>query len=171
MSRNLEIKAVIHSPAHTRKLAEKFCEGKNFELYKQSQEDIYYVVKKGRLKLRIINGKTGNLIHYFRSNKTRQRISDYTISETETPEKLKRILNSLFQKLITVKKRREIFIVENIRIHLDKVESLGNFLEFEIIIKSEKQAEAVMRKLITHFELDEKQFIKVSYSDLLLNKK
>lgn len=171
MSRNLEIKVKLRDFRGAEILAESFCKGKSSQRFKQKQEDIYYEVNKGRLKLRIINGKTGNLIHYFRSDKTRKRVSTYTIAETDTPKNLKKIFNSLFKELIVVKKTREVFISGNVRIHLDKVERLGNYLEFEIIINSEKSGNATMKKLIKHFGLDEKQFIKVSYSDLLLNKK
>lgn len=84
---------------------------------------------------------------------------------------MKDILKSLFGVLVTVRKTREIFIVNNIRIHLDSVAGLGKFLEFEVIFSSLKKAEREIEKLIKHFGLDEKQFIKVSYSDLLLKKR
>lgn len=171
MSKNLEIKVKLKNAENAVKLAERFCKGKATQRFEQKQEDVYYMVKKGRLKLRIINGKTGNLIHYFRTDKTLKRISNYTIAETDTPKNLKKILNSLYKKLITVKKTRVVFITGNVRIHIDKVSGLGHYLEFEIIINSDKPAHTMMKKLIEHFGLDEKQFIKVSYSDLLLNKK
>lgn len=170
MSKNLEIKVEIENPAKIRKLAKEFCKGKKYEVLKQNQEDIYYKVKKGRLKLRIIDGINGNLIHYYRGNKERKRVSDYTISETDTPYALASILNSLYKKLVIVKKEREIFIIDNIRIHIDAVKGLGKFLEFEVIIKTLSKAKKEMEKLIEHFGLEEKQFIKVSYSDLLLRK-
>ncbi len=171
MSKNLEIKVRIKNIREAQKRSKSFCKGKETFHFIERQEDIYYKTDKGRLKLRIINGKTGNLIHYFRNDKTRKRVSNYTISETSTPKPLYTILNSLYDQLITVKKTREIFITGNIRIHIDKVTGLGKFLEFEIIFNSMTRAQSIMRALIKHFELDEEQFIKVSYSDLLLNKK
>ena len=83
---------------------------------------------------------------------------------------MENILNSLYKKLVTVKKEREIFIADNIRIHVDTVKGLGKFLEFEVIIKTISKARKDMEKLVEYFELDEKQFIKISYSDLLLRK-
>ena len=170
MRKNLEIKVRIKNQVDAKKLARKFCKGKKHEFFKQKQEDIYYRVNKGRLKLRIIDGKKGSLIHYYRGNKDLKRVSEYTIAETETPAAMDSILSSLYGRLITVKKEREIFIIDNIRIHIDSVNRLGKFLEFEVIFNSLAKAKKDMKKLVEHFMLNEKQFIKVSYSDLLLSK-
>ena len=170
MRKNLEIKVRIKNSDKVRKLAKEFCKGKKHEALIQKQEDIYYKVGKGRLKLRIIDGKKGNLIHYYRGNKESKRVSEYTIAETDTPAAMDSILSSLYGKLVTVRKTREIFITGNIRIHIDSVNGLGKFLEFEVIFSSIAKAKKDMKKLIEYFMLDEKQFIKVSYSDLLLRK-
>ena len=171
MRKNLEIKVRIKDAPGIRRLAKEFCKGKKHGIFAQEQEDIYYKAGKGRLKLRIIDGKTGNLILYNRGNTQRKRVSEYIIANTETPEAMKEILSALYEKLVTVKKRREVFIIDNIRIHLDSVTGLGKFLEFEVIFTSLFRAAKDLEKLIEHFGLDEKQFIKVSYSDLLLKKR
>jgi len=171
MKKNFEIKIKLSEPDRTRNLVLLLCKGRKVLKLSQRQEDIYYRVKTGRLKLRIIDGKKGNLIHYFRSNETGKRVSKYTISETDTPKELDSILSSLNGVLIKVKKRREITIIDNVRIHLDRVSGLGNYLEIEIIFNSIKEAKDRMHTLIKSLELDENAFIKVSYSDLLLNKK
>lgn len=171
MKKNFEIKVKLSDPNKTRKLLQLLCKGMSPIRQKQAQEDIYYKVNKGRLKLRIINGKTGNLIHYFRSNESRKRVSHYTIAETNTPAELNSVLSSLHGILIKVKKVREITIINNVRIHIDKVIGLGNYLEIEIIFNSIKEARKRMDDLIDALELDGKKFITVSYSDLLLNKK
>ncbi len=171
MKTNLEIKVQINDLSKTRNLAKDFCKWKKHSTFTQKQEDIYYKAESGRLKLRIIDGKAGNFIHYHRANTAPKRVSEYTIAETDTPAPMKDILKSLFGVLVTVRKTREIFIVNNIRIHLDSVAGLGKFLEFEVIFSSLKKAEREIEKLIKHFGLDEKQFIKVSYSDLLLKKR
>jgi predicted adenylyl cyclase CyaB len=171
MKKNLEIKVNLNNPDKTINLVRLFCKGKRGIKQKQAQEDIYYKVNNGRLKLRIINRKTGNLIHYFRSNANGKKVSSYTISETNTPKELNKILSSLYGVLVKVKKVREITIINNVRIHVDKVIGLGNYLEIEIIFNSITSAEKTMNGLIKGLELDEKKFIKVSYSDLLLNKK
>jgi adenylate cyclase, class 2 len=171
MRKNFEIKVKLSDPKKTRKLVQLLCKEKSSIREKQVQEDIYYMANNGRLKLRIINGKTGNLIHYFRSNESGKRVSNYTISETNTPIELNSILTSLHGILIKVKKVREITIIDNVRIHIDRVIGLGNYLEIEIIFNSIKEARKRMERLIEILDLDEKMFVNVSYSDLLLNKR
>ena len=104
MKKNFEVKVKLSNTDKTRKLLSLICRGKKVIKQKQFQEDIYYRVNEGRLKLRIIDGKTGNLIQYFRSNDTGKRVSNYTISETSTPKELNTILSSLHGVLINVKK-------------------------------------------------------------------
>jgi predicted adenylyl cyclase CyaB len=137
----------------------------------QNQTDIYYKVKTGRLKLRIINNREGNLIFYERGEKTNKRISKYIISKTKDFKELDNILRKQFQVLVTVDKRRDIFIKKNTRIHLDKVRGLGKFLEIEIIYENFLKAKSQMKGLISLLKLDETNFIKESYSDLLINRR
>lgn len=171
MKKNFEIKVKLNDPNKTKNLVRLLCKEKKSLKQKQHQEDIYYKVNKGRLKLRIIDGKTGNLIYYFRNNESGKRVSNYTILETTTPKELNSILSSLYGVLIKVKKVRKITIIDNVRIHIDQVIGLGNYLEIEVIFDSIKKAKKTMDDLINNLKLNEKNFIKVSYSDLLLNKK
>lgn len=171
MRRNYEIKTAIKNTGLIRELAESYFRGKKFLHYTEQQEDIYYKSGSGRLKLRIINSSHGTLIYYNRGNKTGKRVSDYLLSPSPEPYELNRILSILFKELVRVKKKREIFRTDEIRIHIDSVSGLGKYLEFEVIFSSFKKAESLMKGLIEHFGLDEKNFIKGSYSDLLLNKK
>lgn len=72
---------------------------------------------------------------------------------------------------VIVEKRRKVYIFKNARIHIDNVSGLGNFIEFEVIYSGdEKQSEDLMKFLINKFALKQEDFIKVSYSDLLLQK-
>ncbi|MCI0473580.1 MAG: class IV adenylate cyclase [Ignavibacteria bacterium] len=171
MRQNYEIKTRIKSADDTRKPAVSYFRGKKFLHYTELQEDIYYRVRSGRLKLRIVNSSYGTLIFYSRSGRTGKRVSDYLLSPVPEPAELNRILGMFFKELVRVKKTREIFRTDKVRIHIDSVSGLGKYLEFEVIFNSFKKAERVMKSLIEHFGLDEKKFIKGSYSDLLLNKK
>ncbi|MBK7157191.1 MAG: hypothetical protein IPH77_01180 [Ignavibacteria bacterium] len=47
---------------------------------------------------------------------------------------------------------------------------LGNFLEIEIMFKDLKKAKKLMEELKDLLNLNPKDFIKSSYSDLLINK-
>ncbi len=169
--KNLEIKIQIDSIAKYRRLAVSYAEtAKKKSHFTETQKDIYYSVKDGRLKLRIINGRNGVLIFYRRSSSTGKRVSNYILAETTAPDELDSIMKTLHGIKVTVDKKREIFIADNVRIHLDSVKGLGKYLEFEVIFRSIKTARSVLRKLIEHFKIDESAFIKGSYSDLLIKK-
>ena len=142
----------------------------NYKFSVQNQKDIYYKINTGRLKLRIINGKTGELIHYIRKETKKIRVSNYSICKINDGENLHNILSKIFNVNVIVEKHRKIYIFGNIRIHLDKVKNLGEFLEFEVVYTDFKEARKQMKFLIESFNLDRRKFINYSYSDLLLNK-
>lgn len=135
----------------------------------EKQTDIYYKIRNGRLKLRIINDTDGSLILYNRAEKKNKRISKYTISKTKDFRELDFILKKQFDTLVTVIKKRDVYISKNVRVHLDSVKNLGSYLEIEIIYERLSDAKKQMQELITKLELDETKFIKESYSDLLIN--
>jgi len=120
--------------------------------------------------LRIINSQSGELIFYKRKESKKIRVSNYIISRTKDFKNLSEILSLNFEILVIVKKERKIFIFDNIRIHLDKVENLGEFLEFEIVYDNYEQAKKQMKFLINYFKLNRNNFINNSYSDLLMEK-
>jgi predicted adenylyl cyclase CyaB len=172
MRQNYEIKARIFNLDVARWKAlsyiKKF-ENKHHDI--QNQKDIYFKIKGRRLKLRLINKDYGNLILYDRDEKQVRRISEYLIAFVTNPKELEKMMRSLFKVLIVIEKKREIFLAENIRIHIDKIKGLGNFIEFEVIFNTLKSAKKTMNELIEYFGLVEEEFIKCSYSDLLLKKK
>lgn len=98
--------------------------------------------------------------------------SDVILFKTEPNSSLKEILKQSLGILIEVKKRREIYFIENIKFHLDYVETLGHFVEIEAIdlngtIGKDKLHQQC-QYYIDLFTLSEKDFVSVSYSDLLL---
>lgn len=167
MNKNLEIKCEVSVFKNIKKILENF---RNYSYSKEKQTDIYYKVNSGRLKLRIINNKSGNLIFYDRNEQTNKRISNYIISATDNFSELDLILRKQFKVLVTVDKKREIYIYKNIRFHLDSVKDLGKFLEVEIIFNNHKEANLQMNEIISKLKLIENNFIKESYSDLLIKK-
>ncbi len=183
MRKNYEIKVPIQNILRVKKIAADYIFGKKgARQFCESQKDIYYKVSKtlkssacrGRLKLRIIDDKTfcrrGTLIFYDRKEKTGKRVSNYLLAETGNPAELDSIMRKLYKVLVIVDKKREIYTTNNVRIHIDKVRGLGNYLEFEIIFNSIGEAAKTMNELISLFGLERCLFVKSSYSDLLLKK-
>lgn len=89
-------------------------------------------------------------------------------------EVLKQILIDSLEIMVVVKKKRELYTIDNVKFHLDSVDTLGDFLEIEaqdthgLLDKSTllKQCRYYMNLL----HIKRKDLIAKSYSDLLLQK-
>ena len=69
-----------------------------------------------------------------------------------------------------ISKRRILFLVGNTRIHLDRVEKLGSFLELEVVLEDAEMDESgimVAQQLLGHLGIASSQFIDGSYLDLM----
>lgn len=168
MKKNYEIKCRI---SNDRELVALLRAQRKYYHRKENQVDIYYKVKKGRLKLRIINFSYGSLIGYDRDERNDMRISRYDVVSTSEFGELRDIMNHHFRVLATVEKARDIFVRKNVRIHIDNVKKLGTFLEIEIMYDNFAEARKQMNELIKELKLNRKHFIKKSYSDLLIKKR
>lgn len=132
------------------------------------QIDTYFSFPDGRLKLREFDKGVAELIVYRRPEKSHVRWSDYSYIKINNPKEVKKVLSFLFGVKVIVTKTRVLYLYKNARIHVDTVKNLGRFMEIEVLVKNgERQAEVLMNTLLTHLNIPSKDFIKVSYSDLL----
>jgi predicted adenylyl cyclase CyaB len=106
------------------------------------QIDTYFVTARGRLKLRESSLSGGQLVPYLRPDLQGPRRSDYRVIPVEDPAGLKGLLATILGIHCVVDKEREIFLYENVRIHLDRVKGLGTFLELEAVFDGSPAAEA-----------------------------
>ena len=137
-----------------------------------NQTDTYFPVKKGRLKMRVINNKHYELICYHRANRKNERYSNYEIVNFKNGKEVLSLLSRSLNILCTIKKKRELYIYENVRIHLDTVQKLGKFIELEIVCRTKRDENEVHRKmnfLKREFRITGNNLVSVSYSDLLLS--
>ena len=122
------------------------------------QRDTYFEVREGRLKLR--EGDIENaLIFYRRADQATARDSHVQIASIPNAAELRAVLAAALPVRAVVEKRREIFFVGKTKIHLDRVENHGCFLEVEAPNASE--AEFFFR----FFELDAQTLEGRSYAD------
>jgi adenylate cyclase class 2 len=128
-------------------------------------------VPAGRLKLREESDAVPHLISYLRSDESGQRESRYRIVEVEQAEELIAALTSNLGVRAVVEKKRRLFLWQEVRIHLDLVEALGRFIEFEAVATSdsdlshEKQKVEALRR---EFALADADLVTSSYCDLIL---
>ncbi len=167
MRLNLELKASIPSIDLARASARR-CGAEFSGLL--LQEDTYFRVPNGRLKLREIAGDRSELIFYERPNSSLERWSSYSRVPVAEPRGLKEQLASALGIRVVVRKKRELFLLDETRIHLDDVEDLGTYLEFEVPVRDREEAASQMKFLREQFEVDEGSIFTGSYSDLILAK-
>jgi adenylate cyclase, class 2 len=133
------------------------------------QQDTYFRVAEGRLKLREMGPDEGHLIYYKREDLPGPKRSDYEIAFTTDPEAMRRMLRELLGTWIEVEKTRQVWLWENVRIHLDDVKGLGRFVELEAVTdekgieESHRRVETLMRAL----EIKPEQLVEGSYGDIL----
>ena len=167
--RNVELKARDRDPARSLGICASLGAEDRGVL---RQRDTYFNAAAGRLKLREQDGQEAQLIAYDRADQTGERTSSYRIVEVASAEELKEALSTTLGVRVVVVKERRLFLWKGVRIHLDTVEGLGSFLEFEAVatpesdLSAERERVALLRDA---FEITDGDLIATSYSDLLLS--
>lgn len=167
MATNIEIKARVTDLESLRKQVEALSDTAG-ELI--PQEDTFFHTPSGRLKLRMMAPDNGQLIYYERSDKAGPKRSDYLISVTHEPESLEAVLSAALGVRGQVRKERWLYWAGHTRIHLDRVEGLGTFIELEVVLQPGQSAEEGRRAaeaLMQQLGLQETDLIEGAYIDLL----
>lgn len=136
------------------------------------QTDTYFNVPNGRLKLRQGNIEN-SLIFYDRENVAGPKMSKVNLFQVpQNSDLLKQILVNANGIKVAVKKKREIYFIENVKFHIDEVEGLGSFVEIEAI---DKDGSIGLEKItqqcnyyLQQFGINEEHLLTHSYSDLLM---
>jgi predicted adenylyl cyclase CyaB len=162
--RNLEAKFRLRDLALARRRAEAI----GFELRAiLIQRDTFFRVEHGKLKLREEAGAT-TLIHYRRDQLAGLDLSDYQIVPVANPEPMRTMLANALGVLAEVRKERTLMMRGNIRLHLDRVEGLGEFGEIEAVLDENDSAESsrpAVDAILAALEVSE--LIGVSYFELM----
>ncbi len=134
------------------------------------QVDTYFATRSGRLKLRESSLSGAQLVPYLRPDLPGPRRSDYRIIPVDDAAGTKRLLAEILGVECVVEKEREILLYQNVRIHLDRVKGLGDFLELEAVFDGSAAAEAEQDRKIAYLrkELDvrDEDLVPVSYENL-----
>ena len=167
MNRNIEIKARLRSLAPVMELARQVSDCAPRVL---QQEDTFFRVPRGRLKLRKLSPGLGELIYYEREDRAGPTLSRYAVAPVSDPDALRSVLADALGVRGTVSKQRTLLLCGRTRIHLDEVEGLGAYLELEVVMapeeneeKGRRAAEELMAKLGIRPELLEDR----AYIDIL----
>jgi adenylate cyclase, class 2 len=165
---NLELKARDSDPERSLRAATALGAEDRGTLW---QRDTYFAVPSGRLKLREQRPGATELIRYDRPDDAGERPSRFTVVEVEDAEGLRAALSAQFGVRAVVEKERHLLLHRNLRIHLDRVEGLGTFVELEAMadpqgddLDAEAAALAELREALA---IDAATLVAGSYAELI----
>ncbi len=167
MPRNVEIKARVRDPAALERRVRELAPGPPEIL---QQEDVFFRVPVGRLKLRTFGDGSAELIHYRRSDRTGPAASRYARVEVGDGPGLKRLLVDALGTRGVVRKERRLYLLGQTRIHLDRVEGLGDFVELEVVLREDQTESAgseIARHIAGSLGVSPEDLVAEAYVDLL----
>lgn len=167
MARNVEIKARIDSIESVLPLALELASGPPERI---AQDDTFFACAIGRLKLRVFADGRGELIAYERPDASGPKTSDYAITPVDDPDSLRATLARALGISGRVIKQRTLVPVGRTRVHLDRVDGLGDFMELEVVLGDGESADAgiaVAHELLRALRVDAGQLVSGAYVDLL----
>ncbi len=167
---NIEIKARCKNPAAIREYLES---KKAFFNGVDEQVDTYFHTNKGRLKLR--EGMIeNNLIYYERNNQAGPKSSAFNLARLEDSASVKDILTKSMGVKVVIRKKREIWYIDNVKFHIDDVPGLGSFVEIEAGNMITDLSVEELRQQCDHYMQElgirDSDLLQYSYSDMLMEK-
>lgn len=166
MKRNVEIKAAATDLAPIEQKAAKLADQGPTIL---EQEDVFFRCPHGRLKLRRLSDRA-ELIAYERPDAAGPKQSRYVVYRTDDPDGLQNALTLALGVRGVVRKRRTLYLIGATRVHLDRVEGLGDFVELEVLLAEGQdpgEGFAAAQHLMAELGISKGQLVEGAYIDLL----
>jgi len=167
LARNVEIKARIAGVDALLPRPRSLADG---DAQRLQQDDTFFQVPRGRLKLREFGDGSAELIHYHRPDTCEARLSDYVRTPVPSPASMREALDRALGAIGRVRKQRWLLMAGATRIHLDRVEDLGEFIELEVVLRddqSERDGVLMAERLMHELGLAAAPRIAGAYLDLL----
>ena len=167
MARNVEIKARVKNIENLERAVEKISDTEVSEIF---QDDTFFNCTRGRLKLRTFSQQQGELIFYQRADQLEPTESFYLRSTINDPASLLETLGFAYGEAGRVIKKRNLYFVGRTRIHIDRVEGLGSFVELEVVLEDDENVDVGAReaeRIMQQLGIDKSQRVEGAYVDLL----
>ncbi len=167
MGRNVEIKVRIDDVEEVSRRAAALS-GSDGE--RIDQQDTFFPCQRGRLKLRAFADGSGQIIFYDRPDVRGPKTSEFSLAPTSDAESLCDVLGQALGVRAVVRKVRRLYLVGQTRVHVDRVEGLGDFLELEVVLdegQTESEGAAIATCLMERLAVDETQLVHGAYVDLI----
>ena len=136
------------------------------------QDDTFYPSATGRLKLRRFADGSGELIYYERDDTAGPKGSFYLVTPQADPDSLDASLQHAIGLRGRVRKQRTLYLIGRTRVHLDRVEHLGDHLELEVVMADGESLDhgvAEAERLCALLGIAPDDLIEGAYIDLLDN--
>jgi predicted adenylyl cyclase CyaB len=167
MARNIEIKAHV---ADLNALAARTAAIADSGPVPIAQDDTFFRCDNGRLKLRVFEDGTGELIFYRRADQGGPKQSSYVLAPVTSPDTLREALTLAYGQAGRVVKQRTLYLVGRTRVHLDRVAGLGDFMELEVVLADDEAPAAGVREaqaLMLSLGIAPGDLVEQAYVDLL----
>jgi predicted adenylyl cyclase CyaB len=167
MARNIEIKARVDDMAALVARVAAIADSGPLEI---PQDDTFFRCDSGRLKLRVFEDGRGELIFYRRPDADGPKVSFYVLSPTQSPDTLREALTLANGQEGRVIKHRTLFLIGRTRVHLDRVQGLGDYMELEVVLAGDESAEDGVREaheLMARLQIPADCLVQGAYHDLL----
>ena len=167
MARNIEIKAHVADMDALAARAAAIADSGPVDI---PQDDTFFRCDNGRLKLRTYADGSGELIFYRRADQGGPKESFYVLAPTAAPDALREALTLANGQAGRVVKHRTLFLVGRTRVHLDRVEGLGDFMELEVVLAEDEPSEAGVHEaheLMARLQIPADCLVEGAYHDLL----
>jgi predicted adenylyl cyclase CyaB len=167
MPHNVEIKAKVRNLESQVRLVRAFA-----PTSKQTflQEDTFFKVPAGRLKLREFSEGPGELIQYERDDAAGPEESRYVIASIPDPAALKTVLKNALGVIAVVRKKRTVYLNGSTRIHFDEVDGLGAFIELEVVLAPAEELSHGIHETdqwMSRLKIEKRDLVAGAYVDLL----
>ncbi len=166
MARNIEIKARLENVEEVSRRAIALCTTPQIDMF---QHDIFFNVPWGRLKLRYHDGEHHELIFYQRSDVAGPKQSTYARVPVAMPHLAQSVLSFLLGIRGEIKKYRSVFLLSQTRVHIDRVEDLGCFVELEVVLtqgQSPEEGTVIAKGVMQQLGISDSLLVEGSYLDL-----
>ena len=166
MHRNIEIKARVRNLEELAAKAERLA-GSPAQIL--NQVDTFFNSPAGRFKLRTINDRASELIFYNRPSIPGPKLSSFFRIPIDDSASAQEMFAQMLGVRSVLRKRRRLYLHGTTRIHLDEVESLGNFMELEaVLLPSESPADGQRRaeEIMKHLGIEHADLLDGAYVDL-----
>ena len=167
MARNIEIKARVADMAALEARAAAIADGGPVQI---PQDDTFFGCANGRLKLRVHADGRGELIAYLRPDDGGPKVSQYLVSPTSSPDTLRAALTQSNGQEGRVIKHRTLYMVGRTRVHLDRVQGLGDYMELEVVLADGESPDDGVHEahaLMARLGIAQDSLVTGAYHDLL----